>query len=551
MLFSLPLRDSVRTRADVRGEGLRPRKDTQSLYRGPILERLLSYGFFPRELPPSFSTKDFGSKVSAHWATLPDGFCDGCIQARAIPHSTARSGLLRRQLSILNPVSYAGLSFQIEDAWPDLRSKIECGLFSISRPIFHPNRLRAFVPWKAQSELPARRARDRSGRRFVARADVSRFYFSVYSHSIPWALHGKSEAKIHRKGNLLGNRIDQALRSCRDGQTVGIAIGPDTSHVIAELLLSQVDVGLSDQCPNLRGVRYIDDYEFAVSSYNEAEEVLGILEETLSRYELALNPHKTEIRELPLRHESRWVSELRQLPLRDNHSRTGDLVHLFDRTFELAVDHPGEAVVRYLMGRLVHVEPNPKAWDLYQSLLLQCLVVEPGSIAAVTGILAVHRQAGLSIDFDLLQDCLSQFVSEHTRLGHHNEAAWAIWAAMVLEIQLDSRAVEALERTPDSTVALLTLEARKRSRLVCLPDTSRWEQLMRKESLCGDQWLLAYEALVQNYLPSAEGDDYVSSHRHFGFLAEHGVRFFNPEAVNSPQLTGVAPSLGIAPFFYV
>ena len=46
-------------------------------------------------------------------------------------------------------------------------------------------------------------------------------------------------------------------------------------------------------------------------------------------------------------------------------------------------------------------------------------------------------------------------------------------------------------------------------------------------NLSSPQWLLAYEALIKGWLPSASGDDYVSDDGFFGQLHTLGVEFYD------------------------
>lgn len=56
----------------------------------------------------------------------------------------------------------------------------------------------------------------------IVRTDINQFYGSIYTHSIPWALHGKATAKANRSPALLGNALDECVRNAQDGQTIGV-----------------------------------------------------------------------------------------------------------------------------------------------------------------------------------------------------------------------------------------------------------------------------------------------------------------------------------------
>lgn len=62
--------------------------------------------------------------------------------------------------------------------------------------------------------------------RSCLKTDISRYYHTIYTHSIPWALYGKAHCKAnlhnHQFTNSMGNRLDQAVRQSQQNQTIGI-----------------------------------------------------------------------------------------------------------------------------------------------------------------------------------------------------------------------------------------------------------------------------------------------------------------------------------------
>ena len=113
------------------------------------------------------------------------------------------------------------------------------------------------MPQHTGSALVERRAENRAKGRFILRTDIARFYPSIYTHVIPWAFHGKEQAKANRTEGL-GNELDRLVRTAQDGQTMGIPVGPDTSLVIAEAVAASLDADLSQF--RLQGFRFMDDY---------------------------------------------------------------------------------------------------------------------------------------------------------------------------------------------------------------------------------------------------------------------------------------------------
>ena len=95
---------------------------------------------------------------------------------------------------------------------------------------------------------------------------MTSFFPTIYTHTIPWALHTKPVAKANKgKGKkspqLLGNLLDIRCMSLQDGQTIGLPIGPDTSHILAELIRVAIDLELHSQLSSWPpGFRYVDDF---------------------------------------------------------------------------------------------------------------------------------------------------------------------------------------------------------------------------------------------------------------------------------------------------
>ncbi|MFC1997640.1 RNA-directed DNA polymerase [Chloroflexota bacterium] len=279
---------------------------------------LLSRGYFFRELPPPFSSELFANVMTAQNQPIPSSFTNSRRLSKHCLHNVARVGLHRRKMRLPNPVGFYNLASDLVRNWSSIDAHNKRSPFSKSIPSVHPIG-RAVIPEYSFVDLLGFRAFVRANSRYILRADISNFYPTIYTHSIPWAIHTKPIAKTNRKYSLYGNSVDRWARNCQDGQTIGIPIGPDTSLIIAEIILNAADTVLasylSGSLSGIRGFRHIDDYEFGCSSFAQAEELLAKLQQAINEFELELNLRKTSIIELPIPLESPWVSELRDFPL--------------------------------------------------------------------------------------------------------------------------------------------------------------------------------------------------------------------------------------------
>lgn len=127
--------------------------------------------------------------------------------------------------------------------------------------------------------------------------DVTDCYGSLYTHSIPWALHGKEHAKQNKRDKtLLGNQIDFLIQSGRYGQTNGIPQGSVLTDFVAELVLGWVDSQLTNELGNAEDfkiLRYRDDYRIFANSDVRAEEVLKAVSDKLRSVGMKLGVAKT------------------------------------------------------------------------------------------------------------------------------------------------------------------------------------------------------------------------------------------------------------------
>jgi len=86
--------------------------------------------------------------------------------------------------------------------------------------------------------------------KYLVRTDVKNFYPSIYTHSIAWAMHTRSVIRSGQNRNnysFMGNRLDKLFQNANDGCTNGLPIGPAVSDLIAEVILSAVDLTISSE----------------------------------------------------------------------------------------------------------------------------------------------------------------------------------------------------------------------------------------------------------------------------------------------------------------
>lgn len=126
--------------------------------------------------------------------------------------------------------------------------------------------------------------------------DLSNFYHTLYTHSIPWMIMGKENAKSNR-GKGFANNLDSLIQACQYGETHGIPTGNVPSRIIAELFMCYFDKDLVSK--GFKYARYVDDFTFVYSLENEKEEFMEQVNLLCREYNLYLNTEKTEIEDFP------------------------------------------------------------------------------------------------------------------------------------------------------------------------------------------------------------------------------------------------------------
>ncbi len=194
---------------------------------------LIQYGYFPAELPPPFQATSLGKFVGNTKKGKFERWLNEWVnknrlkgkddelnrpESKCVYYSVPRVKNLRRVLSIPNPFYQIILSNIIEKNWTEIEKHIQKSPISISRPVIPIQRKRkdsrSFDQIKHTINNEQEIALISTEFSFALKTDISRYYPTLYTHSIAWALHGKNNAKKKRKpSELLGNELDRAVSS--------------------------------------------------------------------------------------------------------------------------------------------------------------------------------------------------------------------------------------------------------------------------------------------------------------------------------------------------
>jgi hypothetical protein len=489
-----------------------------------VYQSLLARGYFPKELPPAFSTEQFakfaasksGRKLLAKYAPA-DNFTE-CFKYRlALP------GLDRRELRVPHPASFSMLADLTSKNLGRLLKKSGGSGFSKSRPIYETGKYRAILPMTKPTNLGREKAAIRAGSSFLLKTDISQFYPSLYTHAVGWAVDPKLKKKAHWKDwKLLGKKIDQYLMNLDGKVSQGIPIGNDISFLLAEVVLAQVDRA-ARLAPD-RSYRWFDDYELAFDTMDEAEGALKRLNKELAMFKLRLNSKKTKIVRLPQPAQDEWQEILKQAS-QGRFTNPQEMVKYFDAAFRLREEHPDVSILLYALGILFKVvRPNSYVGRIAQSCITQCLLCEPGAAQKAFSLLTFWQLNGLVLDAQLLTNTVNQMIVRHQASGFSSDIAWALAFCLEQGYALSSKAGQALSVFDDDCIALQALHMEKAGLLPKGFKNSQIARGLKEADLDREHWLIAYETVRQGFLAVCEPA--VKNNVLFAELLKRNVAFY-------------------------
>ncbi|MCT4552939.1 MAG: RNA-directed DNA polymerase [Alphaproteobacteria bacterium] len=304
--------------------------------RHDLASRLLKYGLFPEHLPPCFNSENFGNVYyrKIDFENYISLLKNNSTLSLYFPLTRDKNEV--RGLKIPNFLAYFDLVNCISFYWEsDLYEYFKKNWEYMGTGEVNPN----LVSMKKDGRLF-----DMSSYKYFeedfdldyklfskykVKFDITKFYDSIYSHSISWAILGKSEAKKHRNNTeLFNNKLENTIMNLDSRESYGIPIGPDTSYVIADILLSKIDSVLRDEFENY--YRFIDDYVFYAKDDLEVEKFRNILRRELYKYKLSLNDFKFSVESIPNTFYENWIYDIKNFDLKDEETSIKlfiDLLH--------------------------------------------------------------------------------------------------------------------------------------------------------------------------------------------------------------------------------
>lgn len=495
-------------------------------------KRFLEAGFFPPDLPPPFVSKD----LAIHRVAIEKGL-------KKLPkHKSGDEWYFRyittpevimfprpqragRQFTILNPIAYFYLSREIANHWIEIKKHVNRSSCSVSNLVFDWDGDRAFLPPNFKSR--STRVRELSLEYpYLLHSDISRYYHSIYTHALPWALYGKAFAKKNRTLKHLGNRLDTLVRNGQDGQTIGLPVGPDTSRVLAEILGVAIDESmcLTDKRLKKSLIRFVDDITVGAQTAEDAERTQNSIRKVLHGFQLDINEEKTETLKVLALDYGSWRHELRTLLPRPN-SRLAIFELFFDAIPRLSELWPRANIPVYALKQARVVFIAASQWSAVEDFLLIIYRSYPATLPVIVEILANRNSQKMDVDATKVSLFIKANMKRLVDNDQIGESAWLLFLAKALRISLRASDLKIFTEINSSVCALLLCDLEARSLINGTLSKSYWNKSLDDAGLVSEMWLYAYEASRKGW--TGQPDHFLSTDPQFSELYNRQVSFYN------------------------
>lgn len=497
-------------------------------------EKLLRCEVFPAELPPCFSTGTL-----ADCAADAIGAANASNQAFSIPlkYSGYKSETARRKFSIPNPYHYCKAVDTIVKNESEIGLIFKKSSYSLTAPIEKKAKEHQAYAKKSGSiaDTKAEIEKQYLDNRYEIRLDISAFFDSIYTHSIPWAIHTITVAKKQRGDkSLLGNQLDKCMQAMNYNQTNGILVGNAVSRIIAEIILCTIDEAIQKAFPDILCRRFVDDYFIYTKDSGRIQEIISFIRMNLAQYELSFNENKIQVNESPFLYGKPWVEQIKQY------------IHLQPDVFlsKMIMEynaHKDIAIIKYGLKVISECRYTAKDWPAIQSRLINLWVRFPSLSEHILPILWYNKD---NLKKTVLKNAIYSVINESILLNREQELIWAVWFAKVFDITLAQEYVLSVLKSSTDVAIIIMLDyvfarglqnkAQIKTQLSALHDLLAQADVddsgNPNQLMWTSHWLLAYEADRNAWLNvSGKIFNYAQNNAFFKKLIAKNVKFYHPE----------------------
>ena len=487
-----------------------------------LFDGLVGYGLFAEKIPNFLTSVEFLAFVKTLVFPINDKPKD------YIRYSNMRNINIPRPLAIPEPFAYSNQCKSLSDNWTKIithfQTKTDTHEFKVSR--IH---LRKMVGKPELFEMNYKNF-DKDGSpeqdiviksKYIAFADISNCFPSIYSHSIAWSLVGKTYSKANKNPLNWFNQLDFYTRNVKFGETNGVLIGPHASNLISEIILVSVDKELINQ--GFKYIRNIDDYSCYVDSYEEADKFFLCLSEELKKYELALNNKKSKIIPLPQASVKNWVTKLNHFNFTNSYKVNGkdairvkELKGFLDFAIELMLDEDSDAsIINYAIKIISNKHLDSNAKDYYIKQIHHLVLLYP----YLTNLLETKVFEPHKIDKTIIKNIAIDIYTFGNKKKIYEACSFAIYWALKYNFKIDIPTLkeDAIKSADCIFMTISFLYDKRHQKKIYLKEYKDEAKILKKDDF-DRYWLFIYETL-----PWSELTD------NFRTMKKNGLTFIKTE----------------------
>ncbi|WP_055437684.1 RNA-directed DNA polymerase [Lacinutrix algicola] len=537
------------------------------------IEHLLNKGFFPKELPPSFFTELFGNdytQISALVDSTQASFLSTLLQTVNVmagltdpekaeervrlkqifrnrlnfsdcsQYNIPKSGIARKGIKIPNPIHQGKLSQSIIDNYPEIEKLFKDSKFSTTKPELETEQEQGKRSVKHNDFSYFKESGIINSFKYAVqlKTDIAKFYPSIYTHSVPWVTFGGkdkykknrtlNDSDVLKVRNIYGDDIDNRLMWCQNQQTMGIPIGPDTSFIIAEIIACHLDKHLEKKLKSKKidflGYRYYDDYALYFNSELDAQIGLSELKKILNDFELKINDEKTEISRTQDELEKPWALAIKSFYFRPSENgQKDDIWNYFAIAFRYAQENPKDSVLKLALNKFNFVRIEEDNWDYFESLLFRLGLIETSSLNKIAKLLVTYKTL---VSKKRLKEFCFEIIKRNYENQHDYELTWSLWLLNEFKIQPTKGIFEMIFNSKSATASIIGLDLYKQNNRIKSFDFSSIIELATTENLNNKEWLLVYEAIYKDWIPSLT-KSVIQEHFFFNILESRNIHFYD------------------------
>lgn len=526
------------------------------------LGALLKYGYFPKELPTVFTTDDFGrfsTEIIDEWQEKKIFSIESNLKVRVgnkrrskqssykykLPNSDMeviskpKRGYERRNINITHPIPQALLAKEIAYNWKSIQRHLLKNRYCLDNIQINKSGARALKEINFRVHQAKKRFIEATCN-WVVRTDITRFYPSIYTHSIAWAMYGKENVKAQMSvyDGALADRLDCLVRASNRNQTIGIPIGPETSRIIAEIISCDIDTKFFQQHPNEKPEnidRLQDDWFIGTDTLEQAESLLSSIARVYREFGLEINGSKTSIDHILAQSGTPWVAEIDSFLSHGPKPLSGARLREFlDLTLRLQSANQDSAAVSYSLAVIRSRNFNLDDIELLESFLLKAAILAPIAMDRICTLL-INIQVKLgNLALKRVGARMKSLAEQNLENGNLYEAMWQIYTLRGLKIKSSSRKIaEGMEIYSGAAIPLILLDMQANDLFLSKLPVGKWEAAVHPDTILTDPiWLLGYEGIRKGWLADINGS---MSTPFFDAMNQRDVVFYDPTR-NVPRI---------------